>query len=305
MPNISLHTEILQFLNTTAITITLRQKEEISASLKSSDSDLPDEWSDTSCSSSRASMRSSMMIPPRSPHSPHSPMLSVSSMDIDSNSDSADTISTADLISAPYTQMLRVIESLCDDIEALWVLDQPEESMLKFPQLYILHRCAEHWPDQFRKKLRVNPLIFDDILDEISNHPIFQNQSNNRQLPIAIQFAVFLFRAGHYGNACTPDDVAQWAGISIGTVINCTHQVMAVILDQHNKFIYIPHVHSEDMCEVRKFAKSQSCHTWRNGVFAADGTTVNLHARPGIFSNGFYDWKSNFSLNCPLQSTPI
>jgi len=221
-------------------------------------------------------------------------------MDIDSDSDSANTISTMDLISAPYTQMLRVIESLRDDIEALRVLDQLEEPMLKFPQLYILHHCAEHRPDQFRKKLHVNLLIFDDILDEISNHPIFQNQSNNRQLPIAIQLAVFLFRAGHYGNACTPDDVMQCAGISIGTVINCTHRVMDTILDQHNKFIYIPHVHLEDMCEVRKFTESQLHHAWRNSVFAANGTTVNLHARPGMFSNGFYDWKSNFSLNCQV-----
>ena len=35
-------------------------------------------------------------------------------------------------------------------------------------------------------------------------------------------------------------------------------------------------------------------------MFAADGTTVNLHARPGMFGDGFYDRKSNFSLNCQV-----
>ena len=35
-------------------------------------------------------------------------------------------------------------------------------------------------------------------------------------------------------------------------------------------------------------------------MFVADGTAVNLHARPGMFGDAFYDWKSNFSLNCQV-----
>ncbi|KIM55293.1 hypothetical protein SCLCIDRAFT_81192, partial [Scleroderma citrinum Foug A] len=102
--------------------------------------------------------------------------------------------------------------------------------------LHLLEHAAEHHPAQFHQKLHINPLIFDNILDQISNHTIFQNQSNNKQLPIIIQLAIFLFHVGHYGNACMPEDIMQWAGLSVGMVMNCTHHVMAMILDQHNEF---------------------------------------------------------------------
>ena len=182
-----------------------------------------------------------------------------------------------------------VIERLCEDVEVIWVLDRPGMLVPKFPQLQLLHHFAEYQPAQFHKKLHIDPHIFNYILEEISNHTIFQNCSNNKQLPISIQLAIFLFHTGHYKNACTPDDVTQWAGISVGMVNNCTHHVMATLLDQHDWFLYIPDVHSEDMCKARVFAESRSCHTWRNGVFTADGFAINLHERPGMFSDGFYD----------------
>ena len=243
MPNVSHRVEILQSLGASQVALALKWKEDVIASFESSNSDSPDEWSNISCNSwSRSSWMNSIMISPRSPHSL---MLSASSMDVDS--DSNDTISTIKLISVPYKQAMRVIERLREDIEAIRVLHRPGVPVPKLPQLQLLDHVTEYRPAQFCKKLRVDPHIFDDILEEISDHPIFQNHSNNKQLPISIQLAIFLFRTGHFGNACTPNDVAQWAGISVGTVNNCTHRVMAVLLNQHNWFIYIPDVHSEDM----------------------------------------------------------
>jgi hypothetical protein len=99
----------------------------------------------------------------------------------------------------------------------------------------------------FRKKLRVDPPTFNDILDQISDHPVFQNRSNNKQLPIAVQLAIFLNRAGQYGNTTSPEDVSQWAGVSIGSVINCTHRAMAAILDQHDIFVTFPTEGSEEL----------------------------------------------------------
>ena len=180
------------------------------------------------------------------------------------------------------------------------MLEHPEEPLLKASQLPLLIHFAEHRPDKFCKKLRIYPVVFNDILQEISDHPIFQNQSNNRQMPILIQLAIFLYHVGHYRNTCSPDDVAQWAGVSVGTVMNYTHHVMASLLDQHNRFIYTPDVHLEDMRQAQGFVESRTCRAWRNGVFVADGTAVNLHARPGMFGNGFCDRKSNFSLNCQV-----
>ncbi|KAF9226101.1 hypothetical protein BS17DRAFT_698676, partial [Gyrodon lividus] len=83
--------------------------------------------------------------------------------------------------------------------------------------------------------LRVNPKICDDILDQISDHPTFSSgESQNFQLPIAIQLAIFLNCTGHDGNAISPKHVSQWAGVSVGSVINCTNHVMVAILDVLN-----------------------------------------------------------------------
>jgi hypothetical protein len=114
----------------------------------------------------------------------------------------------------------------------------------------------EHRPHLFRQKLHVNPEIFDDILDQISDHLIFHNQSHNPQLPVSIQLAIFLNRAGHYGNAISLEDVAQWAGVSIGSVINCTNCVMIALLEKHDQFIFFPEGDSEDAELARQFVES-------------------------------------------------
>ncbi|KIM57633.1 hypothetical protein SCLCIDRAFT_28722 [Scleroderma citrinum Foug A] len=217
-------------------------------------------------------------------------MLSLDSMSIDSDSNSTDTTSTAEAVVAPYTRLLSIIQALHDEVEMTRILEHRQEPMLKISQLPLLQYFAEDCVSLFWKKVRVNPPIFDDILDEISDHAVFQNQSNNKQFPISVQLAIFLNRVGHYGNASSPDDVVQWAGVSVGTVMNCTNRVMAALLARHDAFIYIP--------------ESRACRGWRNGVFAADGTMVNLYARPGIFGDGFYDRKSNFSLNCQAVVMP-
>ncbi|KAG2338023.1 hypothetical protein BDR05DRAFT_856988, partial [Suillus weaverae] len=66
------------------------------------------------------------------------------------------------------------------------------------PQIQLLDHFTIHRPHLFQKKLCVSPEIFDDILDEISDDPIFHNQSNNPQLPVTIQLAIFLNHAGCY-----------------------------------------------------------------------------------------------------------
>ncbi|KAF9219481.1 hypothetical protein BS17DRAFT_798091 [Gyrodon lividus] len=92
------------------------------------------------------------------------------------------------------------------------------------------------------------PEIFNCILDQISPHANFQSNSQNCQLPVALQLAIFLFHAGHNGNAVSPEDVAQWAGV-----------MMVAILDQHDLFVNIPSEDSEDMEMAHKLAKSKLC----------------------------------------------
>ena len=45
----------------------------------------------------------------------------------------------------------------------------------------------------------------------------------------------------------TSQDISEWAGVSVGLVQNCTDYIMVVILEQHDKFVYIPGEGLEDM----------------------------------------------------------
>ncbi|KIK98292.1 hypothetical protein PAXRUDRAFT_134508 [Paxillus rubicundulus Ve08.2h10] len=168
------------------------------------------------------------------------------------------------------------------------------------PQIHVLAQCGKECPKLFHKKIRVNPEIFDNILDQLSDHPIFQSKSNNPQLPVAVQLAIFLNHAGHYGNAISPDDVALWAGVSVGSVINCTNHVMIAILDQHDNFLQFPPPHSHDCSQAKEFTDNSACPEWQGGFLAADGSTIPLFQKPGFYGETFFDRKSNYSLNCQV-----
>jgi hypothetical protein len=157
-----------------------------------------------------------------------------------------------------------------------------------------------HRLEDFIRKLRVSPTIFDQILDQISHHPIFQSNSNTPQLPVAIQLAIFLNQAGHYGNSSSPHDIAEWAGVAVGTVIKCTNWVLTALLSQHDAFVRFPLPNSRSSKQAKAFVESRTCPAWRNGFLAVDGTSINLYAKPGYYGETFFDRKKRYSLNCQV-----
>lgn len=126
---------------------------------------------------------------------------------------SSDFSDEDDHILAHYNHLQDQIAALLDEVEKACVLHRPDEPMPQAPQLHLLVHFREHRPHLFWQKLRVEPEIFDDILDLISAHPIFHNNSHNPQLPVSIQLAIFRNRIGHYGNSIAVEYVAQWASI--------------------------------------------------------------------------------------------
>ncbi|KAG2058725.1 hypothetical protein BDR06DRAFT_875497, partial [Suillus hirtellus] len=89
----------------------------------------------------------------------------------------------------------------------------------------------------------------DNFVNPLEGHKIFYNQFNNSQLPVSIQLSIFLNGIKHYGNAATMEDLADLAGVSIGTVYNCIKQVVITILKHHNDIIHFYSLDQEDLKE--------------------------------------------------------
>lgn len=301
MPQRSTRTDLLHAIDQTSLA--LANSQYLNILLDDQDSDT-DSNSDTDSEDSLyTSDGEDLAFAPPSPISSMSPMSPLSPMSQLSglSSSHSDTSDYSDDVGVHYDRLQHTIAALRDEVERARIFHKPDQPPPRAPQLYMLVHHEEHRPHLFRQKLRVNPEIFDDILDQISDHPIFRNQSNNPQLPVSIQLAIFLNRAGHYGNAISLEDVAQWAGVSVGSVVNCTNRVMVALLEEHDQFIFFPDDNSEDAELARRFAETRTCPEWRGGYLAIDGSTMDLFAKPAYFGETFYDRKSKYSLGCQVM----
>jgi hypothetical protein len=128
---------------------------------------------------------------------------------------------------AMFLLTMQVLEA-CPPVKKLGQLD-----------LYLIDFRHNH-PDHFRKKLWVSLVVFDHLVELIEDHDIFYNNSNIPQHPTPIQLVIFLVCVGHYGNMSSPEYVAQWARVCIGTVINATHHCLVTFLALHNNAVMMP-----------------------------------------------------------------
>jgi hypothetical protein len=154
-------------------------------------------------------------------------------------------------------------------------------------------------PDRFRKKLRVSPFVFDRLVELIEDHHVFHNNSNIPQQPVEFQLAIFLVRLGHYGNASSPEDVAQWAGVCVGTVVNATKRCLVAFLDLHDEAIMMPP--EEEKERAKEYVEQVTCPEWRNGFLLADGTKFVLFQKPGLHGEAWFDKNKNYSIDCQVR----
>ena len=157
----------------------------------------------------------------------------------------------------------------------------------------------QHHPDRFRKKLRVSPDVFDRLVELIEGHVIFHNNSNVPQQPIPTQLAIFLVRVGHYGNASSPEYVAQWAGVCVGTVINATNRCLVAFLALHDQAVMMPP--EEEKERAKEYVERLTCPEWRNGFLLADGTKFTLFQKPGLHGEAWFDKNKNYSIDCQVR----
>ena len=149
----------------------------------------------------------------------------------------------------------------------------------------------------------VNLETFDGLLALIVNNNIFSNNSNCPQLPMHIQLTIFLFHAGHYSNAMSPENAAQWAGISVSGVEKCTDHVIISLLSLHDKAVHFPGANNKE--KAKKFITVQTCKKWQNGFLAVNRTKFPLYQCPSLHGNAWYNKGGNFLIDCQVHTMPF
>jgi len=154
---------------------------------------------------------------------------------------------------------------------------------------------ADH--HRFINMLRISPHVFDILVELIEGHAVFQNHSNNSQVPVELQLSVFLYRMGRYGNGASIQDVARIAGCSEGSVENFTGRCLTAIESLHHLFVRKPTAEEKER-EKQWIDKHMGFRgLWREGWLMYDGTIVVLSKRPGLNGDAYYTRKANYGLN--------
>ena len=158
-------------------------------------------------------------------------------------------------------------------------------------------------PKIFQSYLHIDPACFDALVDVIKDDEVFQNNSNNPQMPVDEQLAIALFRFGHHGNAASTMKVALWAGVGFGTIPLVTKCVVKALCSERFRHSAL-RWSSDSVKEAAKaWVEEESCPAWRDGWLMVDGTLVPLFMRPAFFGNTWFDRKSNYSMNVQVSQS--
>ncbi|KAJ7645860.1 hypothetical protein B0H17DRAFT_1215838 [Mycena rosella] len=169
----------------------------------------------------------------------------------------------------------------------------------------MLGAYKNEFPDIFRTYLRIDPSCFDDLVAAIQDDKVFQNNSNNPQLPVDQQVVIALYRFGHFGNAASNMKVALQFGIGYGTVNLVTTRVIKATCSERFRAAAVQWSSPEAKEAAKAWVASASIPEWRDGWLMVDGTLVPLFQRPGLFGNVWFDRKSNYSMNVQIISIQI
>ena len=213
-----------------------------------------------------------------------------------SSSDSEDFDSLEDNV---FERWDAQIQALAIEILTVWVLEAcPPVKKSSQLDLYLTDFRYNH-PERFRKRLQVSMLVFDRLVELIEDHHIFHNNSNIPQHPPSIQLAIFLVHVGHYGNASSPEYVAQWAGVCIGTVINVTYHCLVAFLALHDEAVVMPPDKEKEW--AKEYVEVATCLEWQNGFLLADGTKFLLSQKPGLHGEAWFDKNKDYSIDCQVH----
>ncbi|KZT66679.1 hypothetical protein DAEQUDRAFT_674563 [Daedalea quercina L-15889] len=166
-----------------------------------------------------------------------------------------------------------------------------------------LHYYREFNLRMWHHYLRMPPYAFDDILNKIKDNAVFHNNSNNAQMDVDRQLAIWLYRAGRYGPGAVVDEIAETTGVSIGSVYNCSRRCIVALLCLHDEAIQFDEQEHAEASKQRAEALSGT-QVWRHGNRATDGTPIPLFAKPGWFGQQFYGKDKIYAIQLMVTSQP-
>jgi len=229
-------------------------------------------------------------------------------LDSSSSESSSDSSSSSSTGSSGLDTMRQLLATLLDTFQILHHITttrylQPRHSIIKLGQLELLTAFSQSEADlnQFLRIVRVSPFVFNSIVDMIEHDLVFQNNSQHEQTPVDVQLAVALYRMGRYGNGASLEDVAQFAGIGKGTVVDFTRRCFTAIERLHPLFVraLTPDEKEHEKKWIDRHLGFRGL--WRNGYLMYDGTIVPLAEKPAQNGHAYYTRKANYGLNAQVS----
>jgi len=90
-----------------------------------------------------------------------------------------------------------------------------------------------------------------------------------------------------------------WAGVSPGTVVNCTNHIMLALLLLHDECIHFPTAKEQE--NAKAWVTAQVCPEWSDGYMMVDGTKFLLFQWPGLHGDTWFDKNWTYSLDCQVR----
>jgi len=140
----------------------------------------------------------------------------------------------------------------------------------------LLSKYKTNHPEIFCSYFQIDPSCFNNLLEVIEDDDVFQNNSNNLQMPVNEQLAITLYCFRHYRNAASTMKVALWAGVGFGTVPLVTNHVLKALCSEwccHSALQWSSDAAKE---AAKEWVEQQSYPSWRNGWLMVDVTLVPL-----------------------------
>lgn len=97
----------------------------------------------------------------------------------------------------------------------------------------------------------------------------------------------------------SPEDTAQWAGISAGTVEKSTDHVLIALLSYHDEVIHLPDAVEKE--QSKAYVKEVVCPEWCGGFLLADGSKFSFYQRPGLHGDVWFDKDRTYSIDCQVH----